>query len=212
MKYVSDSLKAAARAAGLVGVVGAGLLSSAHAAELIQIDGSSTVYPITEAVAEEFQAKSGGDIRVTVGISGTGGGFKRFCRGETDIRALLGAAGSIAYTGAGTSGRTYLDILRRLGLDRGLRDKSLPMGAGEPVAAVAAGDVVLAIAPLTTVLASPGVEPAAVFPDALGAHIDMSVFCRADPLPGATEVLDLLTGAGLDPDLSAAGLARFSLT
>lgn len=85
MKYVSDSLKAAARVAGLAGVVSAGLLSSAHAAELIQIDGSSTVYPITEAVAEEFQLKSGGDIRVTVGISGTGGGFKRFCRGETDI-------------------------------------------------------------------------------------------------------------------------------
>ena len=47
------------------------------------MDGSSTVYPITEAVAEEFQKSVG--IRVTVGISGTGGGFKRFCRGETDI-------------------------------------------------------------------------------------------------------------------------------
>ena len=49
----------------------------------IQIDGSSTVYPITEAVAEEFQKKGGG--RVTVGVSGTGGGFKKFCRGEIDI-------------------------------------------------------------------------------------------------------------------------------
>jgi phosphate transport system substrate-binding protein len=85
MKYVSDSLKAVARVTGLAGVLGAGLLANAQAAELIQIDGSSTVYPITEAVAEEFQAKSGGDVRVTVGISGTGGGFKRFCRGETDI-------------------------------------------------------------------------------------------------------------------------------
>lgn len=51
---------------------------------LIKIDGSSTVYPITEAVAEEF-GKSYPDIRVTVGISGTGGGFKKFCRKETDI-------------------------------------------------------------------------------------------------------------------------------
>ncbi|WP_366949809.1 PstS family phosphate ABC transporter substrate-binding protein [Immundisolibacter sp.] len=85
MKYVPDSLKAAARAVGLAGVFGAGLLASAQAAELIEIDGSSTVYPITEAVAEEFQAKSGGAIQITVGISGTGGGFKRFCRGETDI-------------------------------------------------------------------------------------------------------------------------------
>lgn len=52
---------------------------------LVQIDGSSTVYPITEAVAEEFQNAKKGSVKVTVGISGTGGGFKKFCRGETDI-------------------------------------------------------------------------------------------------------------------------------
>ena len=57
----------------------------ATAQEIIQIDGSSTVYPITEAMAEEFQSESGGKYRVTVGISGTGGGFKKFCRGETHI-------------------------------------------------------------------------------------------------------------------------------
>lgn len=56
-----------------------------HGIELISIDGSSTVYPITEAVAEEFQKAEKGKIRVTVGISGTGGGFKKFCNGETDI-------------------------------------------------------------------------------------------------------------------------------
>lgn len=56
----------------------------AAAADLIRIDGSSTVYPITEAVAEEFRGVDR-DIRVTVGISGSGGGFKKFCRGETDI-------------------------------------------------------------------------------------------------------------------------------
>lgn len=50
----------------------------------IQIDGSSTVYPITEAVAEEFRKNLSG-IRVTVGLSGTGGGFQKFLRGETDI-------------------------------------------------------------------------------------------------------------------------------
>ena len=50
----------------------------------IEIDGSSTVYPITEAVAEEFR-KVHPDIRITVGVSGTGGGFKKFARGETDI-------------------------------------------------------------------------------------------------------------------------------
>ena len=50
----------------------------------IQIDGSSTVYPVTEAVAEEFRAVQP-KIKVTVGVSGTGGGFKKFSRGETDI-------------------------------------------------------------------------------------------------------------------------------
>jgi phosphate transport system substrate-binding protein len=50
----------------------------------VLIDGSSTVFPIAEAVAEEFQAANAG-VRVSVGISGTGGGFKRFCAGETDL-------------------------------------------------------------------------------------------------------------------------------
>jgi phosphate transport system substrate-binding protein len=43
------------------------------------------VFPITEAVAEEYQISKRGKVHVTVGIAGTGGGFKRFCRGETDI-------------------------------------------------------------------------------------------------------------------------------
>ncbi len=51
---------------------------------LIKVDGSSTVFPITEAVAEEFQKKNP-NAKVTVGISGTGGGFKKFCAGEIDI-------------------------------------------------------------------------------------------------------------------------------
>ncbi|MGK2941462.1 MAG: PstS family phosphate ABC transporter substrate-binding protein [Immundisolibacter sp.] len=84
MTFLDRSIKAT-RVAILVAALGGGLSAgAAHAAGLIQIDGSSTVYPITEAVAEEFQAASGG-THVTVGISGTGGGFKRFCRGETDI-------------------------------------------------------------------------------------------------------------------------------
>ena len=51
----------------------------------IQVDGSSTVFPITESIAEEFGNLTDRDVRVTVGVSGTGGGFKRFCAGETDI-------------------------------------------------------------------------------------------------------------------------------
>ncbi|WP_372722587.1 substrate-binding domain-containing protein, partial [Immundisolibacter sp.] len=84
MQRFSDSIRARVRVAGFLTAL-AGCFSPvvADAAGLIKIDGSSTVYPITEAVAEEFQIATGN--RVTVGISGTGGGFKRFCRGETDI-------------------------------------------------------------------------------------------------------------------------------
>jgi phosphate transport system substrate-binding protein len=52
-------------------------------AQVIKLDGSSTVFPISEAVAEDFQNST--KFKVTVGISGTGGGFKKFCRGEIDI-------------------------------------------------------------------------------------------------------------------------------
>jgi phosphate transport system substrate-binding protein len=58
--------------------------ASAHA-QVVKLDGSSTVYPVSEAVAEDFQKARKGTIKVTVGISGTGGGFKKFCRGEIDI-------------------------------------------------------------------------------------------------------------------------------
>lgn len=68
-------------------IVASGCGGSAAEDELsgaVQIDGSSTVYPITEAVAEEFMIANG-RARVTVGVSGTGGGFSKFLRGETDI-------------------------------------------------------------------------------------------------------------------------------
>lgn len=61
-----------------------GTQASANLSGQIEIDGSSTVFPLTEAVAEEF-SKENKDVRVPVGVSGTGGGFKRFCAGETDI-------------------------------------------------------------------------------------------------------------------------------
>lgn len=60
-----------------------GSTGMATAAETVRADGSSTVFPITEAVAEAFQNDT--DYRMTVGVSGTGGGFSRFCRGDTDI-------------------------------------------------------------------------------------------------------------------------------
>ncbi|MFN9210939.1 MAG: PstS family phosphate ABC transporter substrate-binding protein [Betaproteobacteria bacterium] len=69
-----------------IGAIGAFGASAALAQALVKIDGSSTVFPITEAVAEEFQKAKKGATRVTVGISGTGGGFRKFCRGETDVQ------------------------------------------------------------------------------------------------------------------------------
>ena len=81
-------LKRTLLTAATAGVIGAGLASTpvpASADSIVKIDGSSTVYPITEAVAEEFQSHTKGAVKVTVGISGTGGGFKKFCRGETDV-------------------------------------------------------------------------------------------------------------------------------
>jgi phosphate transport system substrate-binding protein len=57
----------------------------AQTGAVVKVDGSSTVFPLTEAVAEEFQNSTKGQTKVTVGVSGTGGGFKKFCRGETDV-------------------------------------------------------------------------------------------------------------------------------
>ena len=69
----------------MVGLVASQSLSVNAADKIVKIDGSSTVLPVTEAVAEEFQNAKAGAVKVTVGISGTGGGFKKFCRGEIDI-------------------------------------------------------------------------------------------------------------------------------
>src|SRR3990172_8184793 len=76
------------RQLAVAGAVSAAVLAPVPAlaqSKIVKIDGSSTVYPISEAVAEEFQKAKKGAVRVTVGISGTGGGFKKFCRGESDI-------------------------------------------------------------------------------------------------------------------------------
>jgi phosphate transport system substrate-binding protein len=72
---------------GMSAVIGAMVATVSVAApnKIVKIDGSSTVFPITEAVAEDFQKAMKGAVKVTVGISGTGGGFKKFCRGEIDI-------------------------------------------------------------------------------------------------------------------------------
>ena len=84
MRLCAIALVSATTAAACGGGSSESQASSNAAPAIIQLDGSSTVFPISEAVAEEFQKANPG-IRVTVGISGTGGGFQKFCRGETDI-------------------------------------------------------------------------------------------------------------------------------
>jgi phosphate transport system substrate-binding protein len=70
----------------VIGLAACAVAGPAQAqSSIVKIDGSSTVFPVTEAVAEDFQKAKKQQVKVTVGISGTGGGFKKFCRGETDI-------------------------------------------------------------------------------------------------------------------------------
>jgi phosphate transport system substrate-binding protein len=81
----ANGMKVAGAIAAVAATVGLATTTSSQAQEgLVQIDGSSTVFPISEAMAEEFMAANPG-TRVTVGVSGTGGGFRKFCAGETDI-------------------------------------------------------------------------------------------------------------------------------
>lgn len=80
--------QAALAAAAILGLAacGDGAKTTTNSAETITIDGSSTVFPLSEAAAESFSAMARGGARVTVGESGTGGGFRKFCRGETQIQ------------------------------------------------------------------------------------------------------------------------------
>ena len=79
------------------------------AAQVITVDGSSTVFPITEAVAEEFQKANRGQ-RVTVGSSGTGGGFEKFCRNETDISNASRPIKATEVAACRTSGIDFIEI------------------------------------------------------------------------------------------------------
>jgi phosphate transport system substrate-binding protein len=79
------------------------------ASALITLDGSSTVFPISEAVAEEFQRANPG-LRVTVGISGTGGGFQKFCRAETDISNASRPISASETEACGKSGVEYVEL------------------------------------------------------------------------------------------------------
>ena len=83
----------------------------------VTVDGSSTVFPISEAVAEEFKAAQPG-VNVTVAESGTGGGFKKFCAGETDINDAsrpIKADDAAEGTACQTNGVTWVEL--QVGID-----------------------------------------------------------------------------------------------
>ncbi len=82
---LKQSLLGAAMALALCGC-GGDPASQSAGGEVIQVDGSSTVFPISEAAAEQFGGSQTGAARVAVGESGTGGGFRKFCRGETQVQ------------------------------------------------------------------------------------------------------------------------------
>ena len=83
MTHAMSIFKIAAAAAAALAFSAGGAV--AQQPFTIQIDGSSTVFPLSEAVAEAFQQTTSGRVRVTVGESGTGGGFRKFCRGDTHV-------------------------------------------------------------------------------------------------------------------------------
>ena len=82
---------------------------AAAQATTVTLDGSSTVFPISEAVAEEFQKAHAG-TRVTVGISGTGGGFQKFCRAETDISNASRPISAKEMEACATAGVTFIEL------------------------------------------------------------------------------------------------------
>jgi phosphate transport system substrate-binding protein len=79
---------------------------SGEGGDIIRIDGSSTVFPITQAVAEDYRGKHGGDV--AIGVSGTGGGFKKFCRGDT---AMTGASRPIKETELAMCKKTGVEFI-----------------------------------------------------------------------------------------------------
>ena len=88
---------------------GGGGAGQGSAPQVVKVDGSSTVFPITEAVAEEFQ-KQRREVRVTVGVSGTGGGFQKFCRGEIDIAGASRPISRAEISACAQGGVTFIEL------------------------------------------------------------------------------------------------------
>jgi len=103
--------KAVALSAAILALTsGSAFAQAAGQSFTIQIDGSSTVFPISEALAEGFQAQTQGRVRVTVGESGTGGGFRKFCRGEIHISDASRPIRASEMAACAAAGIQYVEI------------------------------------------------------------------------------------------------------
>ncbi len=107
---VASAIATTAVTVGLLGISSA----KAQRSGLINIDGSSTVFPVTEAMAEDFMAANP-NVRITVGVSGTGGGFRKFCAKETDISNASRAIKDSEKEACKAAGVEYEEFL--IGLD-----------------------------------------------------------------------------------------------
>lgn len=105
---VRSSFKWIGSYAAVLAVLSGSMTAVQSQGDGIKIDGSSTVFPITAAVAEDFQKAKG--VRVSVGVSGTGGGFKKFCRGELDISNASRPISTKEMAACKTAGIQYVEL------------------------------------------------------------------------------------------------------
>lgn len=150
--------------------------------------------------------------RVPLTIGAVGPEPEQVSNSYEAVRELLLNAESIAYTSIGTSGKTFLRAIEKMGLQDRIHDRLRPMGAGEPPVAAAQGRVQYAIAPLSRISAAPGVVPVATFPPELGLNIDMSLFVHKNSRPEpALQLIQFLSDPRLDTYLRSHGVYRFEL-
>ena len=151
-----------------------------------------------------------GRVPLTIGTAGPEQG--EIVSSLEAVRTLLSNADSIAYTSIGTSGKTFLRAIEMMGLQDQIHDRLRPMGAGEPPIAAAKGQVQYAIAPLSRIIAAPGVAPIATFPRELGLNIDMSMFVHKNSRPEmALKLIQFLSAPELDAYLRSHGVYRYEL-
>jgi ABC-type molybdate transport system substrate-binding protein len=151
--------------------------------------------------------------RVPLAIGAAVSAPEQLASSQEAVRILLLNADSIAYIATGTSGRTFLRALDMMGLHDRIRDRLRPMGQGEPPAAAAKGEVQYAVAPLSRIIAAPGIVPIATFPPELGLNIDMSMFIHAGTrrLDHARQLIGYLADPSHDDYLRSHGISRFEL-